>query len=61
MKHLAIGFLILAFCLVVGMPSEAEIDPEKAEAVWLCDDGAGGKVVDSSGHKRNGSIVGKDK
>ena len=31
MKHLAIGFLILAFCLVVGMPSEAEIDPAKAE------------------------------
>ena len=61
MKHLAIGFLILAFCLVVGMPSEAEIDPAKAETVWLFDDGAGGKVVDSSGHKRNGTIVGKDK
>ena len=45
MKHLAIGCLILAFCLAVGMPSEAEIDPEKAEAVWLFDDGAGGKVV----------------
>ena len=61
MKYLGIGFLVPVFYWIVALPGVAEIDPAKAEAIWLFNDGAGGKVVDSSGHKRDGTLFGKGK
>ena len=61
MKFSGIGFLVLVCYWIVALSGVAEIDPAKAEAVWLFSDGAGRKVVGSSNHKRDGTLFGKGK
>ncbi len=53
--------LLTISCLagMMGYSASAEIDPETIVAVWLCDEGAGKTLTDSSGNGHDGELVGK--
>ena len=53
--------LLTISCLagMMGYSASAEIDPETIVAVWLCDEGAGKTLTDSSGNGHDGDFVGK--
>lgn len=52
-------FLLSIFCVVaITCPGFAEIDPGSVVAVWLCDEGAGDTLADTSGNEHDGSFVG---
>jgi len=54
--------LLTAFCLaiVAVQPIMAEIDPETIVAAWLCDEGKGKILKDSSGNGHDGKFVKKE-
>lgn len=52
-------FSLLMLCAVgfVAHFSNAEVNPANTVAIWLCDEGAGKTVSDSSGNGRHGTFV----
>ena len=58
--------LLTAFCLAIVLaivavqPIMAEIDPETIVAAWLCDEGKGKTLKDSSGNGHDGKSVKKE-
>jgi len=57
MKVLLSLLTILCAVAMIG-PAFAEIDPKSVVAVWLCDEGAGDVVTDTSGNGHDGDFVG---
>lgn len=52
-------FISVFFCIMgITFTVHAKIDSKSIVAVWLCDEGSGGEVKDSSGNGHDGKIVG---
>ena len=58
MKSIIVCLGIVALCLIFTTQSDAAIDANTIEGLWLFDDGSGNVVRDSSGNGRNGVIEG---
>lgn len=61
MNYKFCGVLMLLTCvsLLTAPVYAARIDPTAIVAVWLCDEGKGDTLTDSSGNKHDGKFVGK--
>ena len=58
MKRMLLILLPALFIIGVTDPGFAAIDPGSIVAAWLCDEGSGDTVADSSGNGHDGVIVG---
>ena len=58
MKSIITGLVFALLCLIFAAQSNAAIDANTIEALWLFDDGSGNVIKDSSGNGRNGDIEG---
>ena len=56
-KKLLFSLLMLCAVGFVAHFSNAEVNPANTVAIWLCDEGAGKTVSDSSGNGHDGTFV----
>jgi len=58
MKSIVTGLGFALLCLIFTAQSNAAIDANTIEGLWLFDDGSGNTASDSSGNGRHGDIMG---